>query len=725
MLAILKRELKVYYTSLFAYVYYAIFFFVIGVFFSSHLLETYSTEFGYYVIGVVYYVMVLILPFCTMKLFAMERKHKTDQLLFTSPVSSFSVLTAKYMATVIFAMLPLVLSIIYPFVISMHGTMSVRFVVASYIGCVLSVMVLLSIGMFVSTLTTNVVLAVVISYVIYAITILGRVIEVVVSSGWLHDLIHEMSVYNKFNDMISGIVRSGDIIYLIVLTSVFFLLTWIVLESRRQNLKKMIVYALVVLCLGGSVSYFAIRYTKVYDFTAEQVLTLSEQTKEIVQGIDNPTTIYYIGNESTTNATYRELLGKYEDLSEQLEIVYKDVTVDAEFQLQYMSNLYQINEASILVVSGEKFIYLDSSHYITTSQISYYSTSSILEIESQLTSAIYYVNQEEPTKMSSVTGHSEESLNSDFSNMLYMNGYEMDSVDLPSEVGSLHSAFDDDCKAVIINAPQTDFTDNEIAELESYLEKGGNLCVILDPLNEDTDNLFTFLKKYGLDVQSGVVIEREQGMYTEETLYYLVPKLQKNEFTENIIDKNLAIHAMTSKGILPDGSGNGYTSVDILMTSGKSFSKLDDFENMDTDGEDDIGGPFSVATCAMNPDAGSIFLITSNVFFNEQADLESSGANRQLFLEIMKQLTDSESGIWIDGKKVGEQVALYPYNSRKMVKILVIGVVPIIILLFGIIVILIRNNNLVYRIMKKRDDNETKSEEQNIESKDAMAEQEE
>ena len=113
MLAILKRELKNYYTSLFAYIYYALFFAVAGVFFVVNCMDTYSTQFGYHVLQYVFYVIVLILPFCTMKLFALERKYGTDQLLFTAPVTSFSVLIGKFLATVIFTFLPIFKRFIY------------------------------------------------------------------------------------------------------------------------------------------------------------------------------------------------------------------------------------------------------------------------------------------------------------------------------------------------------------------------------------------------------------------------------------------------------------------------------------------------------------------------------------------------------------------------------------------------------------------------------------
>ena len=336
-----------------------------------------------------------------------------------------------------------------------------------------------------------------------------------------------------------------------------------------------------------------------------------------------------------------------------------------------------------------------------------------MELESQLTSAIYYASTDNVSELSIVSGHSEEALNSDFTNMLYMNGYELKEVDLSTADNSLHSSFSDNCKAAIINAPRTDYTDVEIKELESYLEKGGNLFVILDPLNEDLDNLYAFLKKYGLEVEPGVVIEKEDGMYAYETPYYLIPKLQDTSYTKGIVDKKLSILTMTSKGIIPDGHGNGYTSTDILMTSGRAFSKKDDYDNLDTKGDNDVGGPFSVASCATKENAGSLFLMTSNVFFNEQADAESSGANRKFFLEIMKQLTDAESVIWIDGKTVGDQVALYPYGSRLMVKMITIIVIPVFILIIGIMIVVIRNKRVVVRMTKKRINN---NEEQKDES---------
>ncbi len=709
MLAILKRELRSYYTSLLGYIYCGLIFCVIGVLFSGKCLDTHSTQFGYYVIGTVFYVMAAILPFCIVKLFSMERQYKTDQLLFTSPVSSITVLFAKYLAVVIFSLVPLLLSIVYPIIISSCGTMDVQFLSGSYIGCFLSILVLVSVEMFVSSLTTNSILAIVITYVIYVLILLGKVVENLVSSEDIYMFVHNTSVYNIFTDMISGIVRSGDLIHLVVLNIVFFLLTWIVLESRRQGIKKMLVFAVVVLLVGGVCDFIALKYTKVFDFTAERTLTLSQKTKEIVSGIDKPTTIYYMGTRSRANATYQEFLKQYMLLNDKVTVCYKNIDTDVDFCNQYLSNVNNVKESSILVVCEDRSIYLDASDYVTTSRISEHSTESFLQIEQQLTSAIFYSNSEETQKIYLLSGHSEELLNADFINMLYLNNYETEWLDLPYVLNSMEQTFPSDCNLMILNAPQIDYSTEEIEKLEFFLKNGGTLVTILDPLNENLKNLYVFLEKYGLQVQPGIVIEREEGRYAYDTLNYVIPKIQDSDLTSELSDKDITVLSMTSKGILPKGNGNGYSTTDILMTSGKAFSKTDNFDNLEKKGEHDIGGPFSVASCARNANAGNIFLLTSNVFFNEDADTESEGANRKLFLEVMKQLSDSESSIWIDGKRIGDQVALYPYNSRVFVKILTIIIIPVYFILSGIAVVIIRNNNIMFKKRKKRDDIEKES----------------
>lgn len=705
MIAVLKKELKMYFTSFFAYFYYALFFLVMGVFFVFNCLTTYSTQFGYYVLSRGFLVIAIILPFCTMRLLAQEKRSKTDQLLFTAPVSVFSVLLGKYLATMFFLLLPVLCSLIYPILISGQGEMSVRFLAGTYIATILVTLVLLSVGLFISSLTANAVLAAAITYGFYVVVLLGRIIEGITTSDVVYHIVHDTSVYNKYFDMVSGIVRSGDIVYLLLLMVVFFLLTWIVLERRRIGNKGIAIRMVCVILGAVCISRTAFHFTEVYDFTAEGLLTLSKETGEIVKNVEKQTDIYYMGEQSRANATYQELLNEYGRLNDNIKIHYQNAGTDSDFREKYLSNVSRITETSILVVCDERYIYLDSEDYISTVQTSQYSQESTLEIENQLTSAIYYVNSEDTDKICVMTGHGEETLNSDFRNLLLLNNYELKEWNLEETVASLKTTFPEDCKAVLINSPQLDYSEDCLDALKEYLTSGGNLFISVDPLNEDVEQLFAFLKEYGLELNQGVVIEKEEGNYVYDTAYYLMPKIQDTEVTKFLKENNLRVLTMTSKGIVKDGNANGYTCTDVLTTSSKAFSKVADFDNVTSKGENDIGGPFSVATLAENPEEGKIFLLTSNIFFHEEADLDSAGANRKFFLAVMNTLTGNDTVIMAAGKEVGNQVALYPNTLQKMLKIVTIVIVPVIIVFIGMVIFIIRHRNKDFVLFKKRKKN--------------------
>lgn len=701
MLAILRKELKMYYSSLFSYIYYMIFFLVAGVIFSNKCLEYYSTEFGYSVLRYCVCVVIFMVPLCTMRSFSQERKLKTDQMLFTAPVSTISILAGKYIATAIYVLLPVILSLFYPLFISGYGQVNGDFLFSAYLGSILLIFVALGIGMFLSTLTTNYILAAMLTYVVYIVIMLGRVLEKIVdANGMAYEVLHELSVYNKFYDMISGIVRSGDICYFLVLILLFFVLTWISLLNHRVNWKQTVVTASVAVVIAFLGSLIGFETTKVYDFTPEKLLTLSEQTKDSIKSIEDETYIYYVGSKSQANATYVELLSAYQKLNDNLKVEYIPLS-DATFRDAYFSDMPQVNEASMVVATDNRYIILDSDDYITVSQTGKYSYERLLEIEDQLTSAILYTNAENIKKIARIVGHGETVLGSGYLNTLKRSGYEFDIVDLSEESKDISSTFYKDYSAIFICAPDEDYSQDDIEMLQYFLKAGGTLLVSIDPLNEDLDNLYAFLKKYGLDIQSGVVVDPQEGYYILDIQYYLSPTLEDTDYTREVKKKNLGIATYTSKGIALYGEGNGYSVTDLLLTSDSSFSKVDNFNNMTTKGENDINGPFSVASIASNPEEGKIFLMTSDVFFNETANEETGNANSRFFVEMIKSVTGDQDVVWIPGKDVNSQSAHYKSKMIAKAKIIAMVVVPAVILIIGIVILVLRMKNVIWKLKEK------------------------
>lgn len=682
MIAVLKKELKIYMTSMSTYVYYGFFFLMTGIFFVNSCLKTGDTTFGYYVLSRSFLAAIIFIPIFTVRIYAKEKREHTDQLLLTAPVLSWKIIVAKYIATMLVTGLPLFLSIVYPFSISAYGTLSVKFTAASYIACMLAAMLLLSIATFFSSIMSRPVLAILVTY--SSVIVLWRV-------GLMHDIPDSISVYGIYNDMISGIIRSSDVLYLLLLSVVLLLSSCILSEGRRMRkffLAGIKICALLVVAFGMGV--VGMYHMKVYDFTAEELLTLSDETKQVLKQVKNPTSLYYIGKKSRANATYQELLAVYSDFNENIEIIYKDVEADPAFCDEYLGDIDNINETSILVVSEDRQIYLDAADYISSAYVSSYSVKSYLDIENQLTKAIYYVNSDQSEKIMYVEGNGEEVLADRFSKLLKMDDYDIGIFNIEEAVNLTQEGFGDNSKIAVINAPQIDYSEGAIRALEDYLEKGGNLFITLDPLNEELSNLYQFLENYGLSVQPGIVMEQEQGRYVYDTSYYLAPDIKDSVYTTEIKKQKAGLLTMTSKGIKAANPQNGYQVTEVLKTSTQAFSKVGDFDKITSKGEEDIQGPFSIAAVAEKEGEGSLFVVSSNLFLHSDVDIESNGGNRKFFFQVVNRLTKHQGGIMIEGKEVDNQKAYYPTQSRTLVACLVIAVIPVVIIGIGILVLFIR-----------------------------------
>lgn len=702
MSAIFKKELKTYFTSLTTFLYYAFFFLALGIYFSVYCLSNYNTQFGYYVLAKAFFVCVLMIPFFTMRIFAQEKRRKTDQLLYTAPISGTEIFMGKYFAILITLFLPILFSVIFPLILSNYGEVNIRFVVCSYIGVCLIELAAISVGVFFSTITANMFLAAIFTYICYFLFVLLRIVENISGDGKLYYFLHSISPYNLYNDMISGIVKSGDIVYLIMVSGIFLFFAWLNVNRKYMNCGKKYIYVSAGVIVFACVSFFAFNNSKVYDYTPEKILTLSDETKEIVSKVDNETYVYYMGRISNANATYKEFLNLYEQLNENIKVYYKEIDNDMNFQLKYLKDISMINDASLLVVCGDSYIYLDSGDYINTVQVTDYSYKSLLTIEEQLTSAIYHVNQDDKYKIYCAEGHGEEAVSGKIRNYISMNGYEIKYINFADKLLSLDATIPDDCSLILVNAPESDYSTDEINALREYVDGGGSIAFMLDPLNEDTDNLYAYFEECGMKVVSGIVIEKDPTRYAYDTVYSLAPRLKEHDITESLIDQGLYVYTMTSKGIEVKDLGEHRT--DLLLTSAKSFSKISDYDNISVKNDGDIGGPFSVASL-YEKNNGKIFLITSNLFMDEDTDKDTLGGNHSFLINVIDYLSGIEDNIHIEGKNVSFNTALYHNSKIKMIRFLVIGVIPALIVLVGILVAVLRTKNIIVMLKEKKDKN--------------------
>lgn len=165
MLAIYKKELKLYFNTMIGYAFVAFLVFLVSMFFCLFNLSIGSAAFSASLQGVSF-VFFIIMPILTMRIMAEEKKQKTDQMLYTAPVTITSIVLGKFFAMCTVLLIPVALFLTYPLILSLYGKTEAS-LISDYIailGFLLFGALYLSIGLFISTMTESQVIAAVLTF---------------------------------------------------------------------------------------------------------------------------------------------------------------------------------------------------------------------------------------------------------------------------------------------------------------------------------------------------------------------------------------------------------------------------------------------------------------------------------------------------------------------------------------------------------------------------------
>lgn len=154
MIAILKHELQLYFQSLTAYVFGAFLLVFVGIGAMLYNLQAAVSNFEF-VLSFSSLVFVVIVPILTMRVIAEERKQKTDQLLYSLPISTTSVVLGKYFALLLVYLVPLCIIAIYPLIFSQYGEVYLLTSYGSLLAFFIMGAALIALGVFISSLTEN------------------------------------------------------------------------------------------------------------------------------------------------------------------------------------------------------------------------------------------------------------------------------------------------------------------------------------------------------------------------------------------------------------------------------------------------------------------------------------------------------------------------------------------------------------------------------------------
>lgn len=233
MIAILRREFATYFRTPLGYIYLAIFYFFGGQFFSA-VLYSQTNSIGS-VFSSMFTVLTFTIPLLTMRLMSEDKRLKTDQALLTAPVSLNGIVWGKFLAAFALFGIGIAVTILYFLILSSMATPQWNIFLGNLLGIILLGGSLISIGMFISSLTESQMIAAIGGFAAMFFVFMINSIASIMPVAWLSAIFEQLSFLTRYNDFTSGILDFSNILFFLSVVVVFNFLTVQILERKRWS----------------------------------------------------------------------------------------------------------------------------------------------------------------------------------------------------------------------------------------------------------------------------------------------------------------------------------------------------------------------------------------------------------------------------------------------------------------------------------------------------------
>lgn len=235
MSGIFKREMKSYFTSPIGYIFLAVMFLFSGYFFTYML--SYQSSYIEYIFGSMLTLVMILIPFLTMRLMSEDKKLKTDQLLLTAPVKVSGIVWGKFLAAFTMFGIGVAMTLVYVVILATFTTPNWNIFVGNFVGLLIFGAALISIGLFISSLTESQMISAVISY---AVIMFIGFFDLIAASmpanlSFVAKIFTELSFSTKYNDLVAGVLNISHLIFFVSVVAIFNFLTVRAVEKKRWS----------------------------------------------------------------------------------------------------------------------------------------------------------------------------------------------------------------------------------------------------------------------------------------------------------------------------------------------------------------------------------------------------------------------------------------------------------------------------------------------------------
>lgn len=522
MWTLFKKEIQGFFSSLTAYVVILVFLLANSSFMwlfrnPMNLIENgYASLESLFVLAP--WIFLFLVPAITMRMISEEKRSGTMDLLWTRPVSEFQIIFAKFLASWALVLLSLVPTLVWFWSVSQMGSpagnMDMGGTWGSYLGLLFLGGIYAAIGIFSSSLTGNQIVAfitaVLLSFVMYqGFEFLGDSL----GSGKMALLVSGAGIAYHYSSMSRGVLDSRDMLYFVVVITLFLQGARVVLQSRNWKGRNLIELASILLVVLLLMVISGAKFFRV-DLTSEKKYTLSHSSRYALEDLEDVVfvRIYLEGEMPSEFVNFRNQIG---DLMEECrawageKLQYEFVNLydepDEELRNRIIGQLYDqgLNVTSIqlsdreggktarLVFPGAMVSYgsftLPVNLLKNNPSLSHEMNlnNSIQTLEYEFMRAIHSLTMDEVPRIAFIEGHGElDSLQTNSLMNELKNFFQVDRGFINGQIDALKKY-----RALIIARPTRMFSEADKFAIDQYIMSGGKVLFFLDPVNPFADSL--------------------------------------------------------------------------------------------------------------------------------------------------------------------------------------------------------------------------------------------
>jgi len=421
------------------------------------------------------------------------------------------------------------------------------------------------------------------------------------------------------------------------------------------------------------VNYIAYSNDIQWDWTQDKTYTLTNASLNIARSLPLPVTVNAFYTAKTSSQSARQLLESFA-LASRGKLTYQFIDPDQNPVLASQSHIYQ--DGTIVFEMGsqsERITTVDEEHIAAALQ----------GLVNPGERALYFTTGHGEGSLSSTTGRSFTYINQ----VLGAKNYTVQTLDLQSTSG-----VPQDANAVVIAGPTQPFTQSEVDKLKAYLDKGGSLVLLMEPMsltNIDfaTDPLLGYITNtWGIGFNNNIIIDKDVNVAMGATS-------DPTQYATHLITQNLSgkyVLFFTAQTIfLPTKALTEVSTTVLMSTTQSTWASTDPqaiAQNNFTQTANDLAGPLPLAVALENSQNNARMVIVGDADFAADNYVQNY-ANLDFFVNSIDWASKQDQAINLTPRQVTSRVLVSPTTeSMNVIFIITVVTIPLFVLITGIIV---------------------------------------